>query len=70
MCDKIPIPSVKTIVKIGNFTMNVYAYRSLTEAECRLAVSMYKRKKHIKKLPATGSVDFITTIGSNPEDDI
>lgn len=70
MGDKMPMPSVKTTAKIGNFTLNVFAYRHLTEAECRLAVSMYKSKKHIKKLPASGSADFITIFGNNPADGI
>lgn len=70
MCDKIPMPSVKTSIKVGNFTLNVFAYRHLTKAECRIVVSKYKADNHIKKLPSSGSVNYFTIIGYNPEDGI
>ena len=70
MGDKIPLPPVKTAVKIGNFTLDVYAYRRLTKAECRLAVDMYKSQKRIGKLPASGSAICVTQFGYDPADDI
>lgn len=70
MNDRIPMPQVNNIVVSGKFTLNIYAYRSLTRNELLMAVAMYKREKHIKKLPASGSAKFVTLIGYNPADDI
>ena len=70
MNDKMAMPQVKNIVVSGKFTLNIYAYRRLTRNELLMAVAMYKREKHIKKLPASGSAKYVTLIGYNPTDDI
>lgn len=70
MSDRMPMPQVKNVIVSGKFTLNVYAYRSLSRNELLMAVAMYKRDKHIKKLPASGSAQYVTLIGYNPVDDI
>lgn len=70
MSDRIPMPQVKNVIISGKFTLSVYAYRSLTRNELLMAVAMYKREKHIKKLPASGSAKYVTLIGYNQSNDI
>lgn len=70
MGDTMPLPPVDYHVKSGKFTLNVYAYRSLTESELLQATAEYKQRKHIRKFPASGSDDFICLLGYNPADDI
>ena len=66
----ISLPHIVTHVKIGNFILDVYAYRPLNSAECQLAVSQYMRQCKLKKLPSHGSGKVFTQFGSNPEDDL
>lgn len=68
MSDKVPFPSVKTVVKVGNFTLNVYAYRLLTKTESKLALKMYMKKRHLNRLPASGSAEIVTLFGSDSSD--
>lgn len=70
MGDKIPLPSVPNLVRQGNFTLHVYAYRTMTQSELRWAVSEYMRRKRLRKLPASGSDRFDCLFGYNPVDDI
>ena len=70
MSDRMPMPQVKNVIVSGKFTLNVYAYRSLSRNELLMAVAMYKRDKHIKKLPTSGSAQYVTLIGYNGADDI
>lgn len=70
MNDRTPMPQVRNVVVSGKFTLNIYAYRKLTRNELLIAVAYYKREKHLKKLPATGSAKYITLIGYNPLDGI
>lgn len=70
MDNYISSPHVVTRVKIGNFTLDVYAYRHLNSDECRLAVSQYLRQCKLKKPPSNGSGKVFTQFGSNPEDDL
>ena len=39
MSDRIPMPQVKNVIISGKFTLNVYAYRSLTRNELLMAVA-------------------------------
>lgn len=59
-----PMPNVKTTIHIGDFTLHAYAYRELTENECKLALQLYLRKFKLKSVPKSGSGKVITTIGS------
>lgn len=70
MSDFIPTPDVLTTVRVGGFTLYVYAYRRLTRAECKQAVSMYLQQTRLKHLPSHGSGKVYTIIGSNPADDL
>lgn len=70
MGDTMPLPPVKNYVKSGKFTLTVYAYRRLTEAELLRTTAEYQLQKHIKKLPASGSGWIISLLGYNPADDI
>lgn len=68
MSDDIQMPSVKTTIRIGNFTLYVYAYKILTEPECKLALRQYLQQFKLKSVPKSGSAKIITLFGSNPED--
>lgn len=70
MSDFIHKPNVVTTVKVGGFTLYVYAYRRLTRAECLRAVAVYLQQARLKHLPARGSAKIYTIIGSNPLDDL
>lgn len=70
MPDFIRKPNVVTTVKAGGFTLYVYAYRSLTKAECLRAVAVYLQQTRLKRLPTRGSAKIYTIIGSNPLDDL
>ena len=48
MADRITGPSVLTRLKIGGFTLNVYAYRVLTKQESMRAVALYMQQKTYK----------------------
>lgn|GEM_PF-2735383 len=66
MADRITGPSVLTRLKIGGFTLNVYAYRVLTKQESMRAVALYMQQKHIKALPSHGSASLFMQFGSDP----
>lgn len=68
MSDYIPSPNVVTNLKIGDFTLHIYAYRKLTRSECQTALMMYMRNSHLQKLPSSGSGKVITLFGMNPSD--
>lgn len=57
------MPNVKTTICIGNFTLYAYAYRKLTESECKLAVRQYMKKAKLKSVPKNGSGTIVTIIG-------
>ncbi len=65
MTNDIEYPKVLTTVKIGNFTLFVYAYRTLTVPECRLAEAMWLKQNKLKHIPSSGSGKIITTFGQN-----
>ncbi len=60
----LPTPNVVTVIKIGDFTLRAYAYRKLTESECKFALRQYLRKFKLKSIPKSGSGKIITIIGS------
>lgn len=56
-------PNVKTTVRIGDFTLDIYAYRTITKAEAQLALGMWLKSSKRKKVPKTGSGKVITIFG-------
>lgn len=56
-------PNVKTSVKIGDFTLDIYAYRAVTKTEARLALGMWLKSARRKKVPKSGSGKVITIFG-------
>ena len=57
------LPDVKNIVKVGGFTLEVYAYRPITEMESRLALGMWLKNTKRKKPPKHGSGKIVTIFG-------
>ena len=62
MCD-VPLPNVVTTIRVGDFTLRAYGYRTLSKAECRLAVDLYLQTCKLSKLPARGRGVVYTTFG-------
>lgn len=63
MPDQIPSPNVKNTVCVGDFTLYVYAYRTLTKPELRYAAYEWLRQTKKRKFPAAGEAKMLTTIG-------
>ncbi len=63
MSDFIPKPSVVSDVKIGNFTLYVYAYRKITPTEAKESARTFLKKSKFKKFPKNGSGKIVTTYG-------
>jgi len=61
------MPNIETKIKIGNFSLSVFAYRKLTKNECIISCRMYLKQKHLKTFPKSGSGKVITHFGSDPE---
>lgn len=57
------IPDVKNIVKVGDFVLEVYAYRPITPLEARMALGIWKKQTKRKKMPKHGTGKLITTFG-------
>lgn len=60
-------PNVKTIFKIGDFKLIVYAYRKLTISEGEFALRHWLNQKGLKQVPQKGYAKLITTFGHNLE---
>lgn len=69
MLDHIPAPDIITTLKVGNFTLKIYAYRKLSRSECQMALMMYLRTFHLKKVPSSGTGKVFTQFGMNPSGD-
>ncbi len=61
------IPNVKTTVRVGDFTLGVYAYRTITKAEARLALGMWLKSSKRKKVPKSGTGKVVTIFGFDEE---
>lgn len=57
------IPDVKSTVKIGGFTLYVYAFRPITKTEARLAAGMWLKASKKRKVPKSGSGEVVTIFG-------
>lgn len=60
-------PDVKTTIKIGDFTLVVYAYRTITKAEAQLALGMWLKSAKRKKVPKSGYGEVVTIFGFDEE---
>lgn len=63
--DKIPAPTVRNVLKHGNFTLNIMAYRKLTEQELNMVAREVMRQNNLKRLPNTGTLTAYTSIGAS-----
>lgn len=68
MPDFIPSQDVLTQIRIGGFTINVYAYRVLTRSECLFAKQKCLEQLKRKSFPKNGSVKMYFNFGNNPLD--
>ena len=64
MPDSIQKPNVLTKIKIGNFVLKAYAYRSLTKQECQQAAGMWLSNTKHKSFPENGSGEVYTIFGA------
>lgn len=60
------MPDVKTVVRVGELTIEIFAYRSLSADECRAAIRSYLRANSQSRLPDTGTVRIYSLLGSLP----
>lgn len=58
-----PLPTVENIVRCGNFTLYVYAYRSLTPAELKQAAALYLSENRLAGFPSAGAAKLFTVLG-------
>ena len=63
MPDTLPKPNIENILRIGDFTIRIIAYRSLTLAECKSVAANWLKSNRRKSFPKSGSVTCITTYG-------
>lgn len=63
MQDYIEMPDVVTPIKIGQFTLYVYAYRKLYPYEYKEMVWAYLTQKKLRQVPKSGYDKFTTSIG-------
>ena len=69
MTDYIPEPTIKTVCKDSryDFTLIIYAYRKLSEAEARNVYHRYLAQNHLKHPPKGKIVEAKTLYGYNLE---
>ena len=63
MSDHIPVPSVKNIVRVGDFTLYVYAFRPLTECELKCSASQWLKETKRRSFPKSGEASVFTIYG-------
>jgi len=57
------MPDICTVVRRGDFTLRIMAYRKLTQDEAFKAAYQYLRENHKKRFPVKGSAIFCIPIG-------
>lgn len=67
MDDHIRKPSVENILRQGDFSLHIFAYRELTREEILRCGSLYLMQSGRKAFPKTGNDVFMTTIGFDLE---
>lgn len=63
MIDQMPMPSVVTPYKKGKFTMLVFAYRHLSDAELLAQLRRLMLEKRWRSVPRSGVYKVISLIG-------
>lgn len=63
MQDDMPAPKIKNIVHIGDFTLSVYAYRRLSDAELRLCAHKWLQQSKKRSFPKSGEASMVTIFG-------
>lgn len=63
MSDHTPVPNVKNIVRAGDFTLYVYAFRRLTEGELKQSAARWLHENKRRTFPKTGEASMITVYG-------
>lgn len=63
MSDHIPVPNVKNIVRAGDFTLYVYAFRPLTEYELKCSASQWLKETKRRSFPKSGEASVFTIYG-------
>ena len=63
MEDNVTMPNVRNEVRAGGFTLYVYAFRELTDAELKYSAGVWLKQSHKKHFPKSGIGKLITTIG-------
>jgi len=58
-----PLPDVVTKVRIGKLRIYIYAYRKLSESECKAAIKAYMLQQKLKQLPKSGSLKIVSILG-------
>ncbi len=61
-------PNVKTTVRVGKLTIEIFAYRLLTQNECKTAIAQYLKQTRQKILPTSGILQIHSIIGIDPLD--
>lgn len=60
-------PAIKTTVKIGNCTFDIFAFKKLSESEAKHAIKQWMRQTKRKTLPSTGHFKIISILGFDGE---
>lgn len=63
MSDHAPVPNVKNIMRVGDFTLYVYAFRRLSERELRQSAARWLQENRRRTFPKTGEASMITIYG-------
>lgn len=58
-----PLPDVVTKVRIGKLRIYIYAYRKLSEPECKAAIKAYMLQQKLQRLPKSGVLKIVSILG-------
>lgn len=56
-------PPVLNVVRQGNFTLQIYAYRKITRNEALYFLGQYLSQNRLKKVPKTGAAEMWVNVG-------
>ena len=56
-------PSVLNLVRQGNFTLRIYAYRKITRNEALYFLAQYLSQNRLKSIPKTGNAEMWVNVG-------
>ncbi len=60
-------PQIKTTVKIGKCTFEIYSYKKLNNAEIKLTLKQWLFHTRRKAIPKSGHYKIISILGFDPE---